>query len=184
MHGLPSYGEDKLSNDFSGPLATGEKLIAMQCLYSRYAVVETIASTSAKATISAMDRVLSLFGIPSEITSDNEPPYDSEHFKNYAKHMGFKNAPKIPCTPWVNGTPENFMKTLEKLMQTASEEHLTWREELHKFLRAYRAIPHPMTGQAPATKLFSGWYYKTHFPTPTKKTILVSEKEVREQDKK
>ena len=76
--------------------------------------------------IPAMDKVLSLFGIPSEITSDNGPPCDSEDFKNYAKYMGFKHTPKIPYTPWANGTAENFMKTLRKLMQTASEEHLNW----------------------------------------------------------
>ena len=120
---LPSEPCDKLATGFYGPLATGEHLLVMQCLHSRYLVVEIVTST--KATIPAMDKVLSLFGIPSEITSDNRPCYDSEDLKNYAKYMGFKHTPKIPYTPWANATAENFMKTLGKLMQTASEEHLT-----------------------------------------------------------
>ena len=134
--------------------------------------------------IPAMDKILSLFGIPSEITSDNGPLCDSKDFKNYAKYMGFKHTRKIPYTPWANGTAENFIKTLGKLMQTASEEHLNWLQELHKFLRACRTTTHLMTGKAPATLLFNGRRYKTHLPTPTKKTILIFDKEVREQGKK
>ena len=41
------------------------------------------------------------------------------------------------------------MKTVGKLTQTASEEHISWRQELHKCLLAWRATPHPMTEQVP-----------------------------------
>ena len=100
--------------------------------------------------------------------------------------MGFKHTPKIIHTPWANGTAENFMKTMGKLMQTASEEHLNWQRKphVHKFLCAYRATPHPMTGEAPSTLFFNGRHYKTHLPTPTKTTILVFDREVIEQNKK
>jgi hypothetical protein len=65
--------------------------------------------------------------------------------------MGFKHKKKIPYAPWANGTAENFMKNLGKLIETAQEEKLNWRQELHKFLRAYRATPHPMTKKSPAS---------------------------------
>jgi hypothetical protein len=116
------------------------------------------------------------------ITSDNGPPYNSEKFKLYAKYMGFEHKKKIPYTPWANGTAENFMKNLGKVIETAQEEKLNWRQELHKFLRAYRATPHPMTKKSPASLLFNGRKYKTRLPTPTNKTILVYDKEVRQND--
>ena len=96
--------------------------------------------------------------------------------------MGFEHKKKIPYAPWANGTAENFMKNLGKLIETAQEEKLNWRQELHKFLRAYRATPHPMTNKSPASLLFNGRKYKTRLPTPTNKTILVYDKEVRPND--
>lgn len=180
---LPNEPWDILATDLHGPLSTGEYLLVVQCLYSRYPAVEIVHSTSADACIPALDKILSYFGIPSEITSDNGTPYNSEKFKQYAKYMGFTHTTKIPYTPWANGTAENFMKNLGKLIETAQEEKLNWRQELHKYLRAYRATPHPMTKMAPASLLFNGRKYKTRLPTPTNKTVLVYDKEVRQNDK-
>ena len=180
---LPTEPWDVLATDLHGPLTTGECLLLMQCLYSRYPAVEIVHSTSAEACIPAFAKILSYFGIPTEITSDNGPPYNGDKFKQYAKYIGFKHMKKIPYTPWANGTAENFMKNLGKLIETAQQEKLNWRPELHKFLRSYRATPHPMTKKSPASLLFNGRKYKTRLPTPTDKTILVYDKEVRQNDK-
>ena len=59
--------------------------------------------------------------------------------------MGLEHKKKTPYTPWANGIAENFMKNLGKVMQTAEEEKLNWRQELQRFLRAYRATLHSMT---------------------------------------
>ena len=179
---LPNEPWDLLATDLHGPISTGEYLLVVQCLYSRYPAVEIVRSTSADACIPAFDKILSYFGIPTEVTSDNGPPYNSEKFRQYAKYMGFKHSKKIPYTPWANGTAENFMKNLGKLIETSQEEKLNWRQELHKFLRAYRATPHPMTKKSPAILLFNGRKYKTRLPTPTEKTILVYNEEVRQND--
>ena len=45
---------------------------------------------------------------------------------------------------------------LGKVIQTAEEEKLNWRQELQRFLRAYRATPHSMTHMSPAALLFNG----------------------------
>ena len=134
---LPVEPWDVLAANVHGPLSTGEYLLVVQCLYSRYSAVEIVHSTSADACIPALDKIVPYFGIPSEITSDNGTPYNSEQFKQYAKYMGFEHTKKIPYTPWANGTAENFMKNLGKLIETAQEEKINWRQELHRFLRAY-----------------------------------------------
>ena len=114
-------------------------------LNSRYPAVEIVHSTSANTCIPALDKIISQFGIPSVITSDNGPPYNSETFKLCAKNMAFEHKKMTPEAPWANGTAENFMKNLGKLVETSQEEKLNWRQELHKYLRVYRATPHPMT---------------------------------------
>jgi hypothetical protein len=75
---LPGEPWDALATDLHGPLPTGEYLLVVQCLYSRYTAVEIVRSTSADTCIPALDKVLSQFGIPTQITSDNGPPYNSE----------------------------------------------------------------------------------------------------------
>ena len=40
-----------------------------------------------------------------------------------------------------------------------------WRQQLQRFLRAYRATPHKSTGFAPATLMFNGRLYRTRLPT-------------------
>ena len=114
---LPQEPWDVLVTDLHGPLRTGDYLLVVQCLYSRYPAVEIVTSTSADACIPAFDKILSYFGIPTEIASDNGPPYNGHTFKQYAKYMGFKHTKKIPYAPWANGTAENFMKNLGKLIE-------------------------------------------------------------------
>ena len=109
---LPTEPWSKLATDLYGPLDTGEYLLVVQCLYSRFPMVEIVRSTSGTAVIPAMDKILSTLGIPDEIASDNGPPYSSEEFKSYARYMGFEHKKKIPYAPWANGMAENFMKTL------------------------------------------------------------------------
>ncbi|CAB4003123.1 Transposon Ty3-I Gag-Pol poly [Paramuricea clavata] len=93
---LPGEPWDVLATDLHGPLPTGEYLLVVQCLYSRYPAVEIVRSTSADTCIPVLDKVLSQFGIPTQITSDNGPPYNSEKFRQYAKYMGFEHKKKIP----------------------------------------------------------------------------------------
>ena len=180
---LPQHPWEVITSDLHGPLPTGEYLLVVQCLYSRYPVVEIVSSTSAKVCIPVFDKIFSLFGIPERFTSDNGPPYNSEEFDRYSKYMGFTRTSNIPYAPWANGTVENFMKNLGKLIETSQEEAINWRQELHKFLRAYRATPHPMTKKSPATLIFNGRNFKTRLPSPTTKNILVYDKEVRKADR-
>ena len=75
------------------------------------------------------------------------------------------------------------MRSLKKLMQTCKIEQSNWRQQLQRFLRAYRAAPHKSTGFAPSTIMFNGRRYKTRLPT---KTIHqnVFKKEIKEADNK
>jgi hypothetical protein len=137
----------------------------VQDTYSRFPVVEIVHSTAATPVIAAMDRVMSLYGIPQELGSDNGPPYQSAAMADFSKYMGYEHNHKLPYAPWANGLAENFMRNLKKLMMTCAIEKKNWRQQLQRFLRAYRATPHRSTGFAPATLLFNGRQYRTRLPT-------------------
>ena len=180
---LPGRPWSQLCTDLYGPLTTGEYLLVVQDMYSRYPVVEVIHSTKAGPIIAALDRAFSAFGIPDTSGSDNGPPYNSQEFKAFAKYMGFTHERKTPYAPWANGMAEKFMKTLGKLMQTCELEHKNWRQQLHRMLRAYRATPHSSTGTPPADLMFNGRRYKTRLPG-TGNDRMVQKRQVVENDKK
>ena len=82
-----------LSIDFCGPLPTGEYLMVVIDEYSRYPIVEIVSSVSAKCVIPVLDKVLSVFGFPKVIKSDNGSPFNSSQFAEYASHCGFQTSP-------------------------------------------------------------------------------------------
>ena len=180
---LPEEPWSSLVSDLYGPLPTGEYLLVVQDMYSRFPAVEILHSTKAPSVISALDRIMSNFGIPDTLGSDNGPPYNSDDLDKFAVYMGYSHDKKTPYAPWANGMAETFMRSLKKLMQTCKIEQSNWRQQLQRFLRAYRAAPHKSTGFAPSTVMFNGRRYKTRLPTK-KMYQNVFIKEMKEADNK
>jgi hypothetical protein len=61
------------------------------------------------------------------------------------------------------------VRTIKKVVKTATVEHKKWKQEMHRFLRNFRATPHTTTKIPPATALF-GRALKTKLPE-LKKTL-------------
>ena len=162
---MPSAPWSSLCTDIFGPLPTGEYLVLVQDLYSRFPEVAITYSTSSAAVIPAIDKILAAFGTPEVLGSDNGPPFNSHKFTRFAKKLGFRHQKITPLAPWANGTAERFMKNLAKVVQISHADHKNWRHELIKYLRAYRATPHSMTGVTPAALMFNGRKYGTNLPS-------------------
>ena len=154
MTPLPETPWCVLSTDFYGPLPSGEYLLVIIDDYSRFPVVELVRSTSANTVIPVLDKVLSTFGTPDILISDNGAPFNSGQFHSYAENMGFKHRKVTPYWPRANGEAERFMKNLGKVMKTSTSEGKPRKQELNKCLRNYRATPHISTNIAPSTALF------------------------------
>ena len=181
MSELPGGPWENLSMDFCGPLPTGEYLFVMVDEYSRYPIVEIVKSVSARSTIPVLDKVISTFGIPRVIKSDNGSPFQSHEFKTYAEHMGFIHRRITPRWPRANAQAESFNKPLMKAVRAATINGLNWRQELFKFLRIYRATPHVSTGRSPFELIF-GRIPRTRLPAVTKRVESPTDLQVRERD--
>lgn len=90
--------------------------------YSRFPVVYRISSVTSSEVITALDEVLSIFGIPNIIRTDNGSPFNSNNFKVFCDHMGFKHRKITPYYPQANGEVERFMRTLNKTIRTSNVE--------------------------------------------------------------
>ena len=154
MSPLPDTVWQEVSVDFK-ELSTGGYLLVITDDYSRYPVVDVVRSVSAAVVIPHMDKIFAEYGVPVVVKSDNGPPFNGRDFKQFADTLGFRHRKITPLWPRSNGEVERFMRTLKKVIEAARTENRSWKEELCKFLRNYRATPHCSTGQAPATVLFN-----------------------------
>ena len=155
---LPERPWQDVDMDFWGPLPSGEHLLVIIDEYSRYPEVEIVNSTSATAVIPHVDRVFATHGFPERVKTDGGPPFngtDSHDFKMYMKWAGVKHTVVSPEDPEANGLAENFMKMVKKVWHTTRTEKKSFKQELYKYLRHYRATPHSSTGKPPAELLFN-----------------------------
>ena len=134
---LPNGPWEKLTIDYYGPLPSGEHVLVVIDEYLRFPEIDVAASTSAKATLPKLDRIISSFGIPVSIKSDNGPPFDSEAFKIYCRFMEIEHKSITPRHPQANGLAENFNRMINKVVCTAAIVRKSWKQELYKFLRNY-----------------------------------------------
>lgn len=182
MSPLPAAEWTELSADFLGPLPTGEYLLVLLDEYSRFPVIEIVNSTSSLTVIPVLDRVFSLLGSPTQLKTDNGPPWNSLEMRKFAEYLGFKHRKVTPYWPLGNGECERFMRTVEKVLRTAKIEGKNWRQELFTFLRAYRNTPHPSTDKLPSQLLLHR-NVKIRLPDISDNISASSDSEVRNKDR-
>ena len=165
MSPLPSGPWLELSCDLKD-LPDGKYACVLIDDYSRYPVVEVINSATSKSVIRSIDNAISLFGTPEIIRTDNGPCYASAEFHEYAQYAGFRHRKVTPVWPRANGEAERMMRTLSKSLKICRLERKSFTQEINKYLRNYRATPHPTTGETPSALLF-GRTIRTRIPELT-----------------
>ena len=153
MSPLPSNPWIELSADFY-TLHDGSEILVIIDDYSRFPVFKFVKSTSHRFVLSALDEVFAEYGIPQVVKTDNGPPFQGQHFSDFAKQLDFKHRRITPLWPEANGEVERMMKNIKKVIRTATIEKEDWRHQQIKFLRNYRTTLHSTTGTSPAELLF------------------------------
>ena len=164
MSHMPSETWQEVAVDFWGPIHTGEYLLVVVCKQSRWVEVEFVSGTSAKAVVPKLDRMFAALGIPVTVGSDNGPPFNGGEFRDFSKYLGFNHQRKTPMNPQANGEAEQFMRILKKVYQITRLTGANYKQEVYRFLRAYRATPHCTTKIAPADIMYPNRKFRTRLP--------------------
>jgi len=164
MTPMPSEPWKDVAVDFWGPIQTREYLLVTVCKQSRWAEVEFVTTTSARAVIPKMDKTFSSLGILGAVSSDNGPPFNSQNFSDFSKYLGFRHERKTPLNPQANAEAEQFMRLLKKLYQISKLTGSNFKQEVYRFLRAYRVTPHCTTKIAPADLMYPSRKFRTRLP--------------------
>jgi len=153
---IPGRGWEVVSMDFGGPYPDGHYNMVLIDKRTRYPVVEEVSSTSFDAIHVKMKGILSTYGTPRRIETDNGPPFNSSEFADFARTEGFYHHRITPLHPRANGEAERFMRPLNKTEQIAHLQKKNSKERMisvYDMLTSYRATPHPATGVAPYRSL-------------------------------
>ena len=155
MTTLPQAPWQYLSADFCEPLPSDDMLFVVIDEYSRYPQVEIVRSTSANTIIPKLDRILSTHGIPTEIKTDNGPPFQSHTFAQFAQYMGFHHRKITPAWPEANSESAGFMRTLSKTLRVTHLEKKIGNKNCSTFCATI--VPHPIPPREfPLLSLFLG----------------------------
>ena len=99
--------------------------------------------------------IITRFGVPYAIVSDNGTQFVGKELTNLCAEYGIRFYQSTPAYPQCNGQAEATNKTVAAGIKKRLEEKLgCWAEELHHVLWAYRTTPRRSTGQTPFSLAF------------------------------
>ena len=177
---FPEGPWQELHADYKGPIGNDWYLHVLIDQYSKFPVVQVVKSTSWEQLQPRLEEAFATHGIPERITTDGGPPYNGHEFKEYCQRMGVEHHTTTPEDAQANGFAEAFVKIMVKLVHTAVVEKQDPRKRVNKYLLAYRATPHKVTGRSPAELLY-GRKIRTKLPALKKQQQGDLDKEVREK---
>lgn len=160
---LPQGPWQDLALDLLGPLPSGDSVLVVVDYFSRYYEIEIMRSTTSEKIIESLEGIFMIHGLPLSVTSDNGPQFISSEFERYLERCRIEHKKTTPLWPQANGEVERQNRSLLKRMRIAQAKGKQWKEEVRKYLIAYRSTPHTTTGVSPAKLLF-GRKIRTKLP--------------------
>ncbi|XP_031112204.1 uncharacterized protein LOC116016181 [Ipomoea triloba] len=135
------------------PMAAGRKKYVIVAIdyFTKWVEAKALATiTSQQCQKFLWKNVITRFGVPVQLITDNGTQFDSRPFKNFMAHLGIRHTRVAVAYPQANGQVENTNRTildgLKKKLQTAGRG---WVEELSYVLWTYRTTPRRATNETP-----------------------------------
>ncbi|XP_055640002.1 uncharacterized protein K02A2.6-like isoform X1 [Toxorhynchites rutilus septentrionalis] len=179
---LPTSPWEEIAIDFLGPLPEGQYLLVAVDYYSRYVEVAEMTSITTKDTVVELATMFSRYGIPRVMRADNGPQLsgDCVEFRQFCKEFEIDLVNTTPYWPQANSEVERQNRTILKRLRIAQELGQNWRMELRKFLLAYHATDHSITGKSPSEMMFGR---RIRSKLPAVPAIMRNDSDTRDRDR-
>uniref|UniRef100_A0A2N9GHZ5 RNA-directed DNA polymerase n=1 Tax=Fagus sylvatica TaxID=28930 RepID=A0A2N9GHZ5_FAGSY len=141
--------------DIVGPLprAPGNRrwLIVATDYFTKWVEAEPLVHiTDADSKRFVWKNIITRFGIPRVLVSDNGSQFTSGPFREFCEQHGIMNHFSTPAYPQTNGQAESSNKTLlDGIKKRLEKAKGRWVEELPNILWTYRTTPRCSTGETP-----------------------------------
>ena len=119
--------------------------------FTKWVEAELLASITQQNVKNFMwKNIVSKFGVPKVLVSDNGRQFDNTLFRDFCAHFRIQNHYSSPAHPQVNGQAEVANRSLLKIIKTRLEEVKgVWPNELLGVLWAYRMTIRTPTEETP-----------------------------------
>ena len=131
--------------DYAGSFQNSLFLVVVDA-HSKWAEVIQVSSTTSSSTIEVLRDLFVSFGIPEQIVSDKGAQFVSEEFQAFVRSNGIPHITSAPYHPATNGLAEKAVKTFKQTLRSMYKSSKLVKENLAKFLIAYRNTPHSTAG--------------------------------------
>ena len=151
---------ERMAIDILGPLPisvnNNRYLMVVQDYFSKWTeaipIPDTEAVTVAKKFV---ERIVTIFGVPLSIHSDQGSNFESNVFKEMCIILGIHKTRTTPFRPKSDGMVEKSNSTIETMLSAFVSKHQRdWDEYIYLLMLAYRSSEHESLGTSPCSMLF------------------------------
>ena len=146
---------ERIATDILGELPVTDKgnryILVVSDYYTKWTEAFPMPNMEARTVADIIVReVVSRFGVPYIIHSDQGRQYESQLFLEMCKVLHIKKRRTTPYHPQSDGMVERFNKTLVRMLKSYINNHQSdWDEHLPFLTMAYRSAEHETTGFSP-----------------------------------
>ena len=146
---------ERIDTDILGELPLTDKgnryILVVSDYFTKWTEAFPMPNMEARTVADIIVReVVSRFGVPSSIHSDQGRQYESRLFSEMCKVLHIKKRRTTPYHPQSDGMVERFSKTLVRMLKSYITDHQSdWEEQLPFLKMAYRSVEHKTTGFSP-----------------------------------
>lgn len=153
---IAKYPMERIHLDFF--YFEGKNFLIMSDAFSKYIDVKLMGLTTVNCLIDKLEEIFVVFGLPTQIVTDNGPPFFSHVFAKYCECHGIKLTKSPPYHPQSNGQAERAVQSVKTVFRKfclGAEAKLSWPRKINKFLIHYRNSPSTVTSKTPSEMIFS-----------------------------
>ena len=147
---------ERISMDILGPLPESERgnryILCMGDHFTKWITSVPIPNQETITVANAViEHVISVFGVPKEIYTDQGRNFESKLFQELCDLLGIQKSHTVPYRAQSNGYIENFNKFLGQTLRLYCDKNQRdWDVHLPYIMLAYRTSVHASTGYTPA----------------------------------
>ena len=160
----------------------GHKFLLYVDRFTAWLEIALTPRSDAETVCNKLRQWFTAFGVPSELTSDGGPPFDSNTYLQFLSDWGISRRLSSAYFPQGNGRAELGVKSGKRLLMANIDSTGSLdRDKVSRALMTYRNTPLQDSHLSPAELLF-GRKLRDHLPIqPGKYPVLPKWKEIREQ---
>ena len=123
LYEVPNRPWEKVGTDIF--TIKGRNYLVTVDYFSQFFEIDFLPKTTSQAEVTKMKYHFARHGIADVIVSDNGPQYASQHFRSFAKKLGFSHETSSPGNSKANGAAEAAVKVAKNMMKChdAKEDH-------------------------------------------------------------